>query len=38
MGRGIEYFLEEGTKLANEAGENPYKDSAAKILMKYGKP
>jgi replication-associated recombination protein RarA len=38
MGRGIKHFLEEGIKIVNEAGENPYKGSAAKILMKYGKP
>ena len=38
MGKGIEHFWEEGIKLANETGENPYKGSAAKILMKHGKP
>jgi hypothetical protein len=38
IGRGIEHFWEEEIKIVNEAGENPYKGSAARILMKYGKP
>ena len=38
MGRGIKHFLDEGIKLTNESGENPYKGSAARILLKYGKP
>lgn len=38
MGRGFKHFLEEGAKLNNETLENPYKESAARILLKYGKP
>jgi len=38
MGRGLEHFFNEGTKLANEAFENPYTEKAKKILMKYGPP
>ena len=37
-GRGFKDFLEEGSKLENEATSNPYKDSAKEILLKYGKP
>lgn len=38
MGRGLKYFIEEGSKITNEALENPYKEPAAQILLKYGKP
>jgi replication-associated recombination protein RarA len=38
MGRGFKHFIEEGSKIANEAFENPYKGPAAEILLKYGKP
>jgi len=38
MGRGLKYFIEEGSKIENEALENPYKETAAEILLKYGKP
>jgi replication-associated recombination protein RarA len=38
MGRGFDHFLKEGAKLNNEKLENPYKESAARILLKYGKP
>lgn len=37
-GRGIKDFLEEGSKIENEAVSNPYKESAGEILLKYGKP
>jgi hypothetical protein len=38
MGRGPKFFIEEGSKLVNEIFENPYKETAAEILLKYGKP
>jgi replication-associated recombination protein RarA len=38
MGRDLKHFIEEGSKLANETLENPYKETAAEILMKHGKP
>jgi len=38
MGRGFKHFLAEGAKLNNEKLENPYKESATRILLKYGKP
>jgi replication-associated recombination protein RarA len=38
MGRGFKHFIEEGSKIANEAFENPYKGPAAEILLKYGVP
>ena len=38
MGRGFKHFLDEGAKLNNEKLENPYRESAARILLKYGKP
>jgi replication-associated recombination protein RarA len=38
MGRGFKHFIEEGSKIANEAMENPYKGPATEILLKYGKP
>jgi replication-associated recombination protein RarA len=37
-GRGIKDFLEEGSKLENETIQNPYRESAREILLKYGKP
>lgn len=36
MGRGLEHFCSEGTKLSNEPLENPYKEKAKEILIKYG--
>lgn len=36
MGRGLEYFFNEGNKLENEAFENPYTEKAIEILTKYG--
>jgi hypothetical protein len=38
MGRDYRYFIVEGAKLANEKLENPYKESAREILLKYGHP
>jgi replication-associated recombination protein RarA len=35
MGRGLEHFCSEGTKLSNEPLENPYKEKAKEILIKY---
>lgn len=37
LGRGIEHFFEEGTKLSN-AIKNPYTKRSKKLLMKYGRP
>jgi len=37
-GRDIKHFLEVGSKLDSEALENPYKENAREILLKYGKP
>jgi replication-associated recombination protein RarA len=37
LGRGVEYFFTEATKLSNEAFENPYKDKAKQIIEKYGR-
>ena len=34
IGRGFEHFLKEGAKLENEVLENPYKESATRILSK----
>jgi replication-associated recombination protein RarA len=34
--KGIDDFFTEGTKLENEAFENPYKEKAKEILVKYG--
>lgn len=36
VGKGYDYFFTEGTKLENEAFENPYKEKAKEILVKYG--
>jgi replication-associated recombination protein RarA len=36
IGRGLEHFCSEGTKLSNEPLENPYKKKAEQILIKYG--
>jgi replication-associated recombination protein RarA len=36
IGRGLEHFCSEGTKLSNEPLENPYKEKAKEILIKYG--
>jgi len=36
MGRSLEHFCSEGTKLSNEPLENPYKEKAKQILTKYG--
>ena len=36
MGRGLEHFCSEGTKLSNEPLENPYKEKAKQTLIKYG--
>ena len=36
MGRGFEYFFSEGSRLSNEALENPYTDKAKEMLIKYG--
>jgi replication-associated recombination protein RarA len=36
MGRGLEYFFSEGTKLNNEPFKNPYIEKAWKILIKHG--
>jgi replication-associated recombination protein RarA len=33
-GRGLKHFVEEGSKIANEGAENPYKETAEKILLK----
>lgn len=38
MGRGFKFFVEEGTYLSNETIDNLYKETAAKILLTYGKP
>lgn len=35
-GRSFDHFLSEGTKLENEAFENPYTEKAREILTKYG--
>jgi replication-associated recombination protein RarA len=37
MGRGIDYFFSEGTKLNNDPLKNPYTERAKEILTKYGK-
>jgi hypothetical protein len=34
MGRGMKHFVEEGSKVANEGAENPYKETARNILLK----
>ena len=34
MGRGMKYFVEEGSKIANEGADNPYKETANRILLK----
>jgi len=36
MGRGLEHFFSEGTKLNNEPYENPYTEKAKEILIKHG--
>jgi replication-associated recombination protein RarA len=36
MGRGLEHFFSEGTKLSKEPFENPYKKKAEQILIKHG--
>ena len=36
MGRGLEYFFSEGTKLNKEPFENPYIEKAKEILIKHG--
>ena len=33
MGRGIKHFLEEGAKIANEKGENPYRKLAIERML-----
>ena len=33
MGRGNKHFLEEGAKIVNEKGENPYKKLAIKRIL-----
>ena len=33
MGRGNKHFLEEGAKILNEKGENPYKKLAKKRVL-----
>ena len=33
MGRGIKHFLEEGAKIANEKGENPYRKLAIEQML-----
>jgi len=33
-GRGVEFFIKEGTKLVNETMADPYKERAEKILKK----
>jgi replication-associated recombination protein RarA len=40
MGRGIEYFISEGSKLVNENGKllNLYKERAAELLLRHGGP
>ena len=34
MGRGMKYFLEEGSRIVNEGAPNPYKETAERILLK----
>jgi replication-associated recombination protein RarA len=36
MGRGLEHFFSEGTKLNKEPYENPYTEKAKEILIKHG--
>jgi len=36
IGRDLEYFFSEGSRLSNEAFENPYTDRAKEMLIKYG--
>jgi len=36
MGRGLEHFFSEGTKLNKEPYENPYREKAKEILIKHG--
>jgi replication-associated recombination protein RarA len=36
MGRGLEHFFSEGTKLNKEPYENPYTEKAGEILIKHG--
>lgn len=36
--KGIEYFFDVGAKLNREAIEDPYKETAKQILLKYGMP
>jgi replication-associated recombination protein RarA len=38
MGRCLQYFIDEGSKVTNESLENPYKKSGSEILLKYGIP
>jgi len=33
MGRGNKHFLEEGAKIVNEKGENPYKKLAIERML-----
>ncbi len=34
MGRGMEHFVEEGSKITNEGAPNPYKETAKEFLLK----
>ena len=34
MGRGVKHFVEEGSRIANEGADNPYRETAERILLR----
>ena len=34
MGRGVKHFVEEGSRIANEGADNPYRGKAERILLR----